>query len=146
MFQRLTRLVRAYYKGICVEQALRILLPSDIEEIPISFKVEGTLAHVNLREDCLFYRKLTGQVISDKHQPRLITVVNKVGRIVNEFRTFLVEVIAGEDDTEVEVKEEGYIFGLNVTEVYWNSRLQLGHRLLVKLIANDFSESKDNKL
>lgn len=146
MFQRSVHLVRTSYKDINVEQVLRILLPSDIEEIPSAFEVAGTLAHVNLREDCLPYRKIIGQVILDKNQPRLKTIVNKVGSIVNEFRTFPMEVIAGENNTEVEVKEEGCRFRLNFAEVYWNSRLQFEHRRLVNLIAKDPSVSKNKEL
>lgn len=114
------------YEHYSVEKILHMLLPSDIKEIPSAFEVAGHLAHVNLREECLPYRRIIGQVILDKNQPRLRTVVNKVGSIENEFRTFPMEVIAGENDMEVEVKETGCRFRLNFSKVYWNSRLQYG--------------------
>ncbi|CAN0457874.1 unnamed protein product, partial [Laminaria digitata] len=40
------------------------------------------------------------QVIIDKN-PRITTVVNKVDTISTQFRTFPMEVVAGEDNTEV---------------------------------------------
>eukprot|EP00814_Leptocylindrus_danicus_P010389 CAMPEP_0116004260 /NCGR_PEP_ID=MMETSP0321-20121206/503_1 /TAXON_ID=163516 /ORGANISM="Leptocylindrus danicus var. danicus, Strain B650" /LENGTH=430 /DNA_ID=CAMNT_0003472541 /DNA_START=91 /DNA_END=1384 /DNA_ORIENTATION=+ len=138
------------YEHYSVEKILRMLLPSEIQEIPCAFEVAGHLAHVNLREECLPFRKIIGQVILDKNQPRLQTVVNKIGNIENEFRTFPMEVIAGESNMEVEVKETGCRFRLNFSQVYWNSRLQYEHRRLVEKIAgvnksNGKSKNKQKK-
>ena len=137
--------IESRYEDYTVEQILRMILPTDIDEIPCAFEVAGHLAHVNLRDDCLPYRKIVGQVIMDKNQPRLKTIVNKLGSIENEFRTFPMEVIAGEDNMIVELKEEGCRFRLDFSKVYWNSRLQFEHRRLVELIANESNLTKFKK-
>jgi len=89
-----------------------------------------------------------GKVLLDKNAPKIKTVVNKVGNIETEFRTFGMEVIAGNEDegwSEVTVKEEGCRYALDFRKVYWNSRLVGEHRRLVNLIQED-SESKGRKV
>ncbi|KAG9456706.1 hypothetical protein H6P81_001214 [Aristolochia fimbriata] len=74
-----------------------------------------------------------GRVIYDKNQPRIKTVVNKVGTITNEFRVPKFEVLAGTDDMVTEVKQYGATFKLDYGLVYWNSRLEHEHIRLVSL-------------
>ena len=93
------------YSLLTVDQVLRKLLPStntsnancsQIEEVPSSFEIAGHIAHVNLRSESLPYKYLIGKAIIDKN-PRIKVIVNKVGNIENEFRTFPMEIIAGEE-------------------------------------------------
>ena len=56
------------------------------------------------------------QVIVDKNV-RIKTVVNKVGTIEHQFRTFPLEVLAGEPNLDVELKESGAVFRFNFAEV-----------------------------
>jgi tRNA (guanine37-N1)-methyltransferase len=115
----------------------RLLQPHGIDEIPSAFEVIGNLAHLNLRPQLLPYQYLLGKVLLDKHQPTIRTVVNKVGSIETQFRTFNMQVIAGYDGPDwnlVEVKEEGCTYQLDFKRVYWNSRLAGEHRRLVRLI------------
>lgn len=109
---------------------LQRLLPEGIE-VPSSFETVGHIAHVNLREELLAYKHIIGQVILDKN-PRLQTVVNKVASIVNEFRVFPMEILAGQECTETEVRQHGARFKLDFSKVYWNSRLEREHQRLVE--------------
>lgn len=130
------------YEHYNVEETLKQILPSTLPEIPSAFEVVGHIAHLNLRDDCLPYKYLIGKVILDKNSS-LQLVVNKVGNVEGEFRTFPMEIIGssnnnfvlGKDTLEVEVKEEGCRFQLNFQHVYWNSRLQYEHKRLVQHIA-----------
>lgn len=100
------------YSLMTVDQVLRKLLPtanpddanadsSSIEEVPSSFEIAGHIAHVNLRSESLPYKYIIGKAIIDKN-PRIKVVVNKVGNIENEFRTFPMEILAGKElDIEV---------------------------------------------
>lgn len=117
------------YSILSASEVLRRLLPPGTE-VPSSFESVGHVAHVNLREDVLPYRHLVGRVILDKN-PRIRTVVNKLGSIENEWRVFSMEVVAGEDGTETEVRQHGARFRLDFRKVYWNSRLEAEHRRLV---------------
>lgn len=79
------------YEHLTAEEVLRKLLPSHIVEVPSSFEQAGHIAHMNLREEVLPYKHLIGAVIVDKN-PHIRTVVNKIGQIETEFRTFPLEV------------------------------------------------------
>jgi len=94
----------------------------------------GHIAHVNLRDEVLPYRRLIGDVILDKN-PHIKTVVNKVGAIENEFRVFTMEIIAGEPSYITEVRQRGLRFRLDYSAVYWNSRLETEHQKLVETFA-----------
>lgn len=105
------------------------LLPAGIE-VPSAFETVGHIAHLNLRDEALPYKKLIGEVILDKN-PRLRTVINKLGNIENEYRVFEMEVLAGEDSTAAVVQQMGHRFHLDFRKVYWNSRLEREHSRLV---------------
>jgi len=126
------------YEDLNTEEVLRKIIP--LCEIPTSFETVGTIAHLNLRDEFLPYKFWIGKVILDKNSPRIKTVVNKLGSIENEFRTFGMEVIAGSQNagwSEVTVKEEGFRFTMDFRKVYWNSRLISEHKRLVRIIQDD---------
>ena len=144
------------YEHLTAEEILRQVIPAAITaEIPSSFETVGHIAHLNLRDELLPYRQSIGRVLLTKNSA-LRTVVNKTGTIETQFRTFPMEVIAGDDDTVVEVRRDaqsvagcvarhatllrpppcqvkhcGATFRFDFRTVYWNSRLQHEHELLV---------------
>jgi len=138
--------LRITYDDLTVDDSLRQILPlSGNDEIPTAYESVGTLAHVNLRSELLPYKYWIGKVLLDKNRPSIRTVVNKIGAIDTEYRTFGMEVIAGysgEGWSNVTVKEEGSIFDLDFTKVYWNSRLAGEHRRLVSIIRKDQLKKK----
>ncbi|GMH49452.1 hypothetical protein TrVE_jg4488 [Triparma verrucosa] len=132
-----THTVASTYSDMTVDSVLRRVIPESVTtEIPSSFESVGHIAHVNLRENVLPWKFIIGKVLLDKNY-HITKVVNKVGQISTEFRTFPMEVIAGPDDNnfEVKLKEGGVQFCLDFEKVYWNSKLQYEHRRLVDRIA-----------
>ena len=113
------------------DEILTATLPDGMD-VPSSFETIGHIAHLNLRPEHEPFKHLIGSVILDKN-PVIKTVVNKVGAIETTFRVFQMELLAGEDKFQVEVKEGGCIFTFDYSKVYWNSRLQLEHFRLVQL-------------
>lgn len=113
------------------DEILSATLPDGMD-VPSSFETIGHIAHLNLRSEHEPFKHLIGSVILDKN-PAIKTVVNKVGAIESTFRFFQMELLAGEDRLQVEVREEGCIFTFDYSKVYWNSRLQQEHRRLVQL-------------
>ena len=115
------------------DEILRATLPDGMD-VPSSFETIGHIAHLNLRPEHEPFKYLIGAVILDKN-PVIRTVINKVGSIEATFRYFQMEILAGEDLLQVEVREEGCRFVFDYSKVYWNSRLQQEHRRLVELFA-----------
>jgi tRNA (guanine37-N1)-methyltransferase len=139
--------VIAKYKDWTTEAVLRKILPNSIKEIPSSFELVGTIAHVNLRDECLVYKYWIGRVLMDKN-PAIRTVVNKIGTIHKTFRTFGMELIGGNDKpgwSITTVSEHGCRFQLDYQHVYWNSRLSGEHKRLVDCIRKDDDDIDKNK-
>jgi tRNA (guanine37-N1)-methyltransferase len=114
---------------------MQSVLPEEVHDcIPTGFNTVGHVAHLNLRDHALPYKKLIGEVLRDKN-PQITTVINKIDQVgeENEFRTFNYEVLAGEDDLNVEVREGGCVFRFDYAKVYWNSKLETEHTRLVEL-------------
>jgi tRNA (guanine37-N1)-methyltransferase len=144
-FCRATHSVTTDYEDWTVEQVLRRILP--VKEVPSAFEIIGDLAHINLRDELLPFKYIVGKALLDKNAPRIKTVVNKLGTIATEFRTFGMEVIAGNKEegwSRVTVREDGCLYELDFQKVYWNSRLGGEHRRLVELIQNEARASKSN--
>ena len=157
---RLDHSVEMGYEHLTSDQVLRRLLPDDLD-VPSSFEQVGHVAHLNLRKEYLPYKEVIGQVLLDKNSPRIRTIVNKVDSISNEYRVFPMEarsremratcvrhareisshaptllvwqVLAGDENLETTVKENGATFRLDYGRVYWNSRLEREHRRLIHL-------------
>lgn len=73
-------------------------------------------------------------MLLDKN-PNVRTVINKIDDVgtTSAYRTFKYELLAGDPDMNVELKEEDCIFRFDYSKVYWNSRLNTEHRRLVEM-------------
>lgn len=133
------------YKDWSTHEVLSRLLPVSPSDIPSSFEQIGRLAHINLRDELLPFKYMIGKVVLDKNAPRIQTVVNKLASIESKYRTFQMEVIAGNKAdgwSLVTVREEGCQFEMDFTKVYWNSRLGGEHRRLTRIIENQANDAK----
>lgn len=124
------------YDDCSAEEVFKKVLPENMNVS--SFESVGHLIHLNLREEQLPYKYVIGQILLDKN-PRMKTVMNKIGSINNIFRTFDMELLAGIDDTVVTVNESNAKFTFDYRKVYWNSRLQSEHHRLIKELCKDKS-------
>lgn len=109
------------YTELSYSQALKKLIPEGIN-VPGGYETIGRIAHLNLREDQYPYKFLIGKVILDKAS-RVKTVVNKLEKLNNVYRTPILEVIAGEACYETVHVEGALNFKLDFEKVYWCSRL-----------------------
>jgi tRNA (guanine37-N1)-methyltransferase len=120
------------------EEVMRCLLPPELRDehdgFPTGFNQAGHVAHLNLRDAFLPYKKLIAEVLIDKNSG-VRTVINKVANVgtESEFRTFAYEVLAGDNDLNVEARENECVFRFDYAKVYWNSKLEGEHRRLVHL-------------
>uniref|UniRef100_A0A7G3AW99 tRNA (guanine(37)-N1)-methyltransferase n=1 Tax=Lutzomyia longipalpis TaxID=7200 RepID=A0A7G3AW99_LUTLO len=118
------------YENFKSDDIFRAVLPDGQENLS-SFSRIGHIVHVNLKEHLLPYRRLIGEVFLDKI-PNCRAVVNKIQTIDSKFRNFQMELLAGEEDYKVEVRENGCVFEFDFAKVYWNPRLASEHERIVK--------------
>lgn len=127
----LQRDVRVGYEQWTCEEVLRNLLPDGVT-IPSSFETVGHIAHLNLRDEHIGYKSIIGAAMLDKLKPRIRTVVNKLQSTGGPYRTFAMEVLAGDRNLETTLRENGCSFRLDFSKVYWNSRLETEHRRIIR--------------
>ncbi|KAG0481832.1 hypothetical protein HPP92_009916 [Vanilla planifolia] len=120
-----------FYNYWDMSQILENLLPEGIV-VPTGFETVGHIAHLNLRDEHLPYKKVIAQVILDKNRPKIETVVNKVDTIQNEYRTMQLEVLTGNHSLVTTVIENGIKYQVDLARVYWNSRLATERQRLVR--------------
>lgn len=113
-----------------MNELLEALLPEGMI-VPTGFETVGHIAHLNLRDEHLPYKKLIAQVVLDKNKPKIQTVVNKIDAIQNDYRTMQLEVLAGNHSLVTTVIENGIRFQVDLATVYWSSRLATERQRLV---------------
>ena len=91
---------------------------------PTSYEQIGHIAHLNLRAIHVPYGRVIGRVLLDKHQPSIRTVVNKLGEVGGPYRTYAMDLLAGDDDYDVRVIEHGIALTFDLRKVYWCTRLE----------------------
>lgn len=118
------------YENWNFQEIMQAILPDNIDGVA-GYSEVGHIAHFNLREQALPYKHIIGEVLLDKI-PSLKTVVNKLNTIDNAYRTFEMELLAGEDNFITQTKENGCVYELDFSKVYWNSRLGTEHHRMTK--------------
>lgn len=108
------------------------VLPENEEKLS-SFSHIGHIIHLNLRDHLLDYRFLIGEVLLDKIKS-CRTVVNKSNTINNTYRNFSMELLAGDEDYIVTVKENQCNFQFDFSKVYWNPRLCKEHERILSYL------------
>lgn len=117
------------------DEIFRAVLPEDKEGLSAFSKV-GHVIHLNLKDHLLPYKGLIGEVIKDKITT-CRTVVNKLDTIDNTYRNFAMELLAGEEDYQVSVKENGTVYEFDFSKVYWNPRLSTEHEKVAKMLKKE---------
>ncbi|KAL4237989.1 tRNA (guanine(37)-N1)-methyltransferase [Mactra antiquata] len=117
--------VKLTYENWSFSEIMQAVMPDDSESVA-GFSQVGHIAHFNLRSQALPYKHLIGEVLLDK-LAAVRTVVNKLDTIDNTYRTFQMELLAGENNFITRTKENGFTFELDFSKVYWNSRLGTEH-------------------
>ncbi|KAF2357843.1 tRNA (guanine(37)-N(1))-methyltransferase eukaryotic [Trinorchestia longiramus] len=130
--------VTIQYKNWTASETLAAVLP--LEQNGVSgYSAIGHIIHLNLKEYLDPYKKIIGQILLDKSPSEVTMVVNKADTIDNSddtFRSFSMEILAGEGDTVATVKENMCRFTFDFAKVYWNPRLSTEHEAIVSKLQN----------
>lgn len=120
------------YDNFKYDAIFKAVFPEQEESVS-SFSQIGHIIHLNLKDHLLEYRLLIGQVLLDKVN-NCRTVINKSSIIDNTYRNFNIEVIAGEEDFLVTVKQNRCNFQFDFSKVYWNPRLDKEHERIINFL------------
>ena len=120
------------YQNWRADELVKAITPEGLEPAT-SFSKIGHIIHINLRDNLLPYKTVIAEIHKDK-TPGCRTVINKAQSIDNTFRNFQIDLLAGDADYQVQLKENGVNFEFDFSTVYWNSRLSTEHERLVKLL------------
>ena len=123
------------YDNYNYQDALRHILPEGIE-IPGGYEAIGDVAHLNLHVNQMPFKLQIGQVILDKN-PSLRTVVTKIGHIDSTYRFYELECIAGEPKYETIVIEDKVKFKVDVSKMYWCSKLSCERNRIIDTFLKD---------
>lgn len=124
--------IQLSYDNWRFETIFKAVLPENEEGVS-GFSQIGHIIHLNLRDHLLEYKPLIGQVLVDKIKT-CRTVVNKCTSIDNTYRNFSMELIGGDNDFFVTVKENRCIFQFDFSKVYWNPRLGKEHERILSYL------------
>ncbi|XP_070504295.1 tRNA (guanine(37)-N(1))-methyltransferase [Chironomus tepperi] len=125
------------YDNWKADELIRAIIPENLESVT-SFSRIGHIIHLNLKDELLPYKSAISQIFLDK-TPNCRTVINKAQSIENTYRNFQIELLRGDNDYKVQVKENGLTFEFDFSTVYWNPRLSTEHERLVNLLhPNDY--------
>mmetsp|Transcript_35498 Transcript_35498/g.65685 ORF Transcript_35498/g.65685 Transcript_35498/m.65685 type:complete len:637 (-) Transcript_35498:58-1968(-) len=127
------------YQNQPITRILSKVLPPEAQPPPSSYEQIGHVAHFNLRQTHIPHGKLIGRVLLDRLQPSIRTVVNKLGEVGGPYRTYQMDLLAGEDDYFVRVIEHGVSLFFDLRNVYWCTRLE-GERTY--MIENEFKPNQ----
>lgn len=120
------------YDNWNANELLKAVLPDEVEPLT-SFSRIGHIIHFNLRDEHVPYKEPIAKIFYDK-TPGCRTVINKADIIESTYRNFQIELLKGEADYQVEVKENGITFEFDFSNVFWNPRLIAEHDRLVNLL------------
>lgn len=124
------------YDNFSSNEILRKYLPNELAEdrdFPKNYETIGTIAHLTMREKFIPYQKIIGSVILDKNKG-LKTVINKTNRIDNVFRTYAFDLLAGEENYDVTVKEGNIKLNFDIRKVFWCSKLSSERDRMLNII------------
>jgi len=131
--------VRIGYAQLPLSEILCALVPPHAHPPPSGFEIVGHVAHLNLKPAHVPYGRLVAEAIVDR-LPSVRTVVNKVGQVGGPYRTYQMDILAGEaGDTAVELVEGGVKLRFDLSKVYWSARLQ-GERN--RLVTQEFGRGQ----
>ena len=111
------------YQNQSASRILSKLLPPSALPPPSSYEQIGHVAHLNLRSNHLPYKQLIGHVLLERNNS-IKTVVTKLGEVSGPYRTYQMDLLAGQNDYNVHVVEDGISLYFDLRKVYWCTRLE----------------------
>lgn len=120
--------------GLLREVAREVVPPSLLSRVPKGFEVIGDIAILNLPRELEEYRFKIAEALLNRLKPRVRIVVRRSSPARDPERVHSYEVLAGSGGFETLHKESGCIFKVDISKVFFTSRLQYERSRIVSLV------------
>lgn len=121
-------------KGLLREIARGIVPPNLLSRVPKGFEVVGDIAILNLPRELEEYRFKIAEALLDHLRPRVRVVVRRSSPARDPERVHSYEVLAGSGGFETLHKESGCVFKVDISKVFFTSRLQYERSRIASLV------------
>ncbi len=109
------------------------LTPEELDLCQRSFDVIGSIAILEICDDLLAKEDIIATALLESH-PQIKTVLKKIGMHEGEFRTQVMEFVAGVDTRETLYRESGVSILVDVEKVYFSPRTSNERLRIAKLV------------
>ena len=117
-----------------LEEALAGLMPSDLlSKLPRSFDVVGDIAILELDSELAGFERKISEAIMEVH-PNVRAVFAKSGEVSGPERVRPLRYVAGENRTRTIHREQGCVFNVDLSKVFFSPRLSTEHQRVALLV------------
>lgn len=120
--------------GIFRKLAKDVVPPNLLNRVPKGFEVIGDIVILNLPRELEEYRFKIAGVLLDYLRPRIRLVVRRMSPARDPERVHSYEVLAGSGGFETLHRESGCIFKVDISKVFFTSRLQYERSRIASLV------------
>jgi tRNA (guanine37-N1)-methyltransferase len=122
-------------RGSLLRKLAREVVPPDLLKfVPRGFEVVGDIAILNLPRELDKYRFEIARALLESLRPRIRLVVKRASPARNPERVHAYEVLAGYGGLETLHRESGCIFKVDISKVFFSSRLQYERARIASLV------------
>ncbi len=120
-----------------LKSALTDIIPEkELRHLYSSFDIIGTKIIIRIPDSLLQYKEIIGQTLIQKIK-NIDGVFMQTSPVSGEFRIRNIECIAGNKETEVEYKEHGCRFKVDIRNAYFSPRLSSERLRIANLVKED---------
>jgi tRNA (guanine37-N1)-methyltransferase len=102
------------------------------DKLPTSFDIIGNIILIKLENNMLEYKiEIANALLQTQKNIKTVCLIHPVS---GELRTRQIEILSGENNTETIHKEYGVVFYLDVSKVYFSSRLSSERKRIADLV------------
>jgi len=109
------------------------LTEKELEKLPGSYDIMGHVAVLMMPKELEVKEKLVAEALLEVNK-NVKTVAKRVGEVTGTYRTREVEIIAGEENTEVDYVEHGCRFVFDIQKVFFTPRLATERDRIARMV------------
>ncbi len=116
-----------------LEDALSLLPPAAVADVPRAFDIVGDLAIVELTPNLEPFQNIIANALMEVHK-NVKAVYGKAGPVAGEERVRPLKHLAGDNRTSTVHREFGCMFKVDIAKVFFSPRLSQEHKRVAELV------------